>query len=147
MIGQPVYQKSTIRVNTVVSSGIRLAFIRSFYTSGKASAADLLKLTTVRESQISFLIPGNDDENPYTFYNLATQAYFPLHFSSQQNQDGKLQTCRTKIYIFVLTLFLVSFSFVCPRETLEKKLEEIKQHWNYVVVSHYFKSCCMRIYM
>ena len=28
MIGQPVYQKSTIRVNTVVLSGIRLAFIR-----------------------------------------------------------------------------------------------------------------------
>ena len=28
VIGQPVYQKSTIRVNTMVSSGIRLAFIR-----------------------------------------------------------------------------------------------------------------------
>ena len=28
VIGQPGYQKSTIRVNTVVSSGIRLAFIR-----------------------------------------------------------------------------------------------------------------------
>ena len=28
VIGQPVYQRSTIRVNTMVSSGIRLAFIR-----------------------------------------------------------------------------------------------------------------------
>ena len=34
---------------------------------------------------------------------------------------------------------MASFSFVYPRETLEKELEEIKQHWNYVVVSHYLK--------
>ena len=76
---------------------------------------------------------NTEDKNTF-----ATQAFFPLHFSSQNHQDGKLQTCRTKLYIFVLTLFLVSFSFVCRRETLEKELEEIKQHWNYVVVSHYF---------
>ena len=82
---------------------------------------------------------NTEDKNTF-----ATQAFFPLHFSSQNHQDGKLQTCRTKLYIFVLTLFLVSFSFVCRRETLEKELEEIKQHWNYVVVSHDFKSCCMR---
>ena len=39
MIGQPVYQKSTITVNTMVSSGIRLAFTKSQKFHLKASDA------------------------------------------------------------------------------------------------------------